>query len=46
VRASNPELGKIYQAAAAKWKFKPGLAGGKPVRSTVILPILISAVKF
>jgi TonB family protein len=46
VRTSNPEIGKIYLAAAAKWKFKPGMAGGRPVRSTVVLPILISAARF
>lgn len=46
VRASNPELGQIYLAAAARWKFKPGMAAGRPVRSTVMLPILVRAAKY
>lgn len=42
VRASNPEIGKIYLAAVAKWKFKPGMKNGKPVRSAVVIPFLIN----
>jgi outer membrane biosynthesis protein TonB len=42
IRASNPEIGKIYMAALAKWKFKPGMKDGKPVRSSVVVPFLIS----
>jgi TonB family protein len=45
VRASNPELGKIYLAAVAKWKFKPGMKDGKPVRAAVVIPFLVSASK-
>lgn len=45
VRASNPEIGKIYLAALAKWKFKPGIKDGKPVRSTVVVPFLINPSK-
>ena len=45
VRSSNPELGKLYLAALAKWKFKPGIKDGKPVRSAVVVPFLISASK-
>jgi len=45
VRASNAEIGKIYMAAVAKWKFKPGLKDGKPVRSSVVIPFLINASK-
>jgi outer membrane biosynthesis protein TonB len=43
VRTSNPEIGKIYLAALAKWKFKPGMKNGKPVRSAVVVPFLINA---
>jgi len=42
VRASNAEIGKIYLAALAKWKFKPGIKDGKPVRSSVVVPFLIN----
>ena len=42
IRASNPEIGKIYMAALAKWKFKPGIKDGKPVRSSVVVPFLIN----
>ena len=42
VRASNPDIGRIYLAALAKWKFKPGIKDGKPVRSAVVVPFLIS----
>jgi TonB family protein len=45
VRASNPEIGKIYMAAVAKWKFKPGIKDGKPVRSAVVIPFLITPSK-
>ncbi len=45
VRASNPEIGKIYLAALAKWKFKPGIKDGKPVRSAVVVPFLINPSK-
>lgn len=45
VRASNAEIGKIYMAALAKWKFKPGIKDGKPVRSAVVIPFLIAASK-
>lgn len=43
VRASNPEIGRIYMAALAKWKFKPGIKNGKAVRSAVVAPFLINA---
>jgi protein TonB len=42
IRASNAEIGKIYLAALAKWKFKPGTKDGKPVRSSVVVPFLIN----
>lgn len=42
IRASNPEIGRIYLAALAKWKFKPGIKDGKPVRSSVVVPFLIN----
>jgi len=43
VRVSNPEISKFYLAALAKWKFKPGTIAGKPVRSIVVVPFLITA---
>ncbi len=45
VRASNAEIGKLYMAAVAKWKFKPGMKDGKPVRSAVVAPFLINPSK-
>lgn len=45
IRASNPEIGKIYMAAVAKWKFKPGMKDGKAVRSAVVVPFLINPSK-
>jgi len=45
IRASNPNIGKIYLAALAKWKFKPGMKAGKPVRSVVVAPFLIQATR-
>jgi TonB family protein len=35
---SNPGLGRVCLAAAAKWRFKPGTIQGKPVRSRVSIP--------
>lgn len=35
---SNPGLGRVCLAAAAKWRFKPGTIKGKPVRSRVSIP--------
>ncbi|MGC4074320.1 MAG: TonB family protein [Nibricoccus sp.] len=37
-QASNPKLGGVCLAAAAKWRFKPGSIKGKPVRSRVSIP--------
>jgi TonB family protein len=42
VQASNPALGRVCLAAAAKWRFKPGSIKGKPVRSSVTIPFKIA----
>ena len=37
-KASNPGLGRVCLAAAAKWRFKPAAIKGKAVRSRVVIP--------
>jgi TonB family protein len=38
---SSPSFGKACLAAAAKWRFKPGVIHGRPARSKVSLPFKI-----
>ncbi|MEO5959194.1 MAG: PEGA domain-containing protein [Opitutaceae bacterium] len=42
---TNRDLVKFCLAAVEKWKFKPGLKGGKPVISRVIVPITVTPPK-
>ncbi|MFT3782370.1 MAG: TonB family protein [Nibricoccus sp.] len=42
-QASNQAFGKACLAAAAKWRFKPGVVRGKPAKSRVTIPFKISA---
>ena len=36
--ATDPALGKVCMAAAAQWRFRPGMVKGEPVRTRVSLP--------
>ncbi|HEU5081623.1 MAG TPA: TonB family protein [Opitutaceae bacterium] len=38
VSASNPAFGRACMAAAAKWRFRPGVVHSKAVRTRMILP--------
>jgi len=40
-QASNPQFGKTCLAAAAKWRFRPGVVHGKPARCKVSIPFKI-----
>ncbi len=42
IRATQADLGKVCVAAALKWKFKPALAKGQPVKARVNVPFTIS----
>jgi TonB family protein len=41
-KQTDPELGKRCLEAAAQWRFKPGLIKGKPVKTRVTLPFVIT----
>jgi outer membrane biosynthesis protein TonB len=43
VSTTNPDLVKYCLEGVAKWRFKPGQIGGKPVNARVVVPIKISA---
>jgi TonB family protein len=43
VRSTNPELGQLCLAAAAKWKFKPGMINNKAMNVRVVVPFVIAA---
>jgi len=42
VNASNPAFGKACMAAAAKWRFRPGVVRGRQVRTHISLPFRMS----
>jgi len=42
VNASNPNFGKACLAAAAKWRFRPGVVRGRQVRTHISLPFRMS----
>lgn len=39
IRSVSPEIDAAAIAAVAKWKFEPGLIGGRPVQSWISVPI-------